>query len=83
VLQVVQILGALAILAAFALAQVGALPTDSRVYLVANLVGAAVLAVLAYVERQWGFLLLEAAWALIAAWGLVVVARRPRAEESR
>jgi hypothetical protein len=29
----------------------------------------------AYVERQWGFLLLEGAWALIAAAGL---ARRRR-----
>jgi hypothetical protein len=41
-----------------------------RSYLVLNLVGASVLAVDAYVEQQWGFLLLEGVWAVIAAWGL-------------
>jgi hypothetical protein len=34
---------------------------------VLNLIGAAILAVLAAHERQWGFLLLEASWALVAA----------------
>jgi hypothetical protein len=71
VLQVVQILGAIAILVAFALAQFGILDHRSYSYLVLNVVGAAVLAVLAYVERQWGFLLLEAVWAVLSAWGLV------------
>jgi hypothetical protein len=71
VLQVVQILGAIAILVAFALAQFGVLDHRSYPYLVLNVVGAAVLAVLAYVERQWGFLLLEGVWAVVSAWGLV------------
>jgi hypothetical protein len=39
--------------------------------LLLNLVGSAVLAVLAAHERQAGFLLLEACWAAISAWGLV------------
>ena len=71
----VQIAGALAILAAFALAQAGALDQHSRRYLVLNLAGSAVLAVDAYVERQWGFLLLEGAWAVVSAWGLAAVLR--------
>ena len=41
-----------------------------------NLVGASVLAVEAYVEQQWGFLLLEAAWAVIAAASLVRLGKR-------
>ncbi len=73
--QIVQIAGALAVLAAFALAQVGLLRTSSRAYLVLNVVGASVLAVEAWLERQWGFLLLEAAWALVAAWGLASATR--------
>jgi hypothetical protein len=67
---VVQIGGALLVLAAFALAQARVLTPQARSYLVLNLVGASVLAVDAYVERQWGFLLLEGVWAVIAAWGL-------------
>jgi hypothetical protein len=43
----------------------------SYVYLVLNLVGALVLAVIAYVEHLWGFLLLEAVWTAVSAWGLV------------
>jgi hypothetical protein len=47
------------------------LSTQSRVYLVLNLVGSIVLAVLAAVEEQYGFLLLEGVWALVSAWSLV------------
>jgi hypothetical protein len=69
-LQLIQIAGALAILVAFAFAQFGRLDQRSYSYLVLNLVGSVVLAVLAYLERQWGFLLLEGVWALVSAWGL-------------
>ena len=69
--QVVQISCALAILAAYALAQFGVLGQSSRSYLTLNLAGAVVLAVNAYFEEQWGFLLLEGAWAVISAWGFV------------
>ena len=57
--QVIQVVGALLILAGFAAAQFGLLRLDSRSYLVLNLVGSAILAWLAWEERQWGFLLLE------------------------
>ncbi|MGH3023141.1 MAG: CBU_0592 family membrane protein [Gaiellaceae bacterium] len=73
--QVVQIAGALMVLAAFALAQVGVLGQRSLTFLLLNLVGATALAVEAYLETQWGFLLLEAAWAVVAAWGLAVRGR--------
>ena len=68
--QVVQLAGAAAILAAFVLAQLRVLDPLSYAYLLPNLAGAALLAVVAYVERQWGFLLLEAAWALVSAWSI-------------
>jgi len=63
----VQILAAVLVLAAFGLAQARVLTPQARVYLILNVLGASVLAVDAYVERQWGFLLLEGVWALIAA----------------
>lgn len=69
--QVIQVLGSLLILAAFAAAQRGLLPPTSRTYLALNLVGSVVLAALAAHERQLGFLLLETCWALVSGWSLV------------
>jgi hypothetical protein len=69
--QLVQVAGALLILAGFTFAQLGVLETRAYSYLLVNLVGAAILTVLAWHERQWGFLLLEAVWTLVAAGGLV------------
>jgi hypothetical protein len=73
--QLVQVVGALLILAGFTLAQLGRLDTRAYSYLLVNLVGAAILTVLAWHERQWGFLLLEAVWTLVAAGGIVARAR--------
>lgn len=73
--QVVQIVGALLILIAYAAAQVGAMDQHSRVYLLLNLVGAVVLAVLAWFEQLWGFLLLETVWAAVSLRGLVQLLR--------
>lgn len=63
------------ILVAFAGAQFGVLDQWSRMYLVLNLVGSIVLAVLAWYERQWGFLLLEVVWALVTLRSLAQVLR--------
>lgn len=78
--QLVQIVGALLILAAFAAVQFERMRPDSRLYLALNLVGSAILAVLAWHESQWGFLLLESVWALVSAWGLAAALRtKPQA----
>lgn len=68
--QLVQVVGAILILVAFAAAQFGAMDPHSRSYLVLNFVGSLILAVLAWHERQWGFLLLESVWALVSLWSL-------------
>jgi hypothetical protein len=73
--QLVQIAGSLLILTAFAASQAGKLPIDSQRYLVLNVVGSAILAVLAYIDQQWGFLLLEGVWALVSLYSLVQLAR--------
>ena len=69
--QLLQIAGAVAVLAAFVLAQAGRLDSTSRAYLLLNLAGSAILAVEAFLGEQWGFLLLEAAWAAVSARGLL------------
>jgi hypothetical protein len=66
-----EVLGAIMILAAFALAQFRGLDRHGVPFLTLNLVGSAILAVLAATDRQWGFLLLQIAWALVALWDLV------------
>ena len=73
--QVVQIVGALLILVAYAAAQFGAMDQHSRTYLVLNLVGSVILAGLALHEELWGFLLLEAVWSVVSLWGLIQVLR--------
>jgi hypothetical protein len=73
--QVVQIVGALLILAAFTAVQLERMRPDSRLYLALNLVGSAILAVLAVVAQQWGFVLLEGVWAIVSAWGLLAALR--------
>ena len=52
----------------------------SRLYLVLNLLGSIILAILAWYEEQLGFLLLEPVWALVSACSLARVLRgRPPA----
>ena len=70
-LQFLQIAGALLILIAYVLGQAGRLSPHSYTYLVLNVVGSSILAVLAAVDYQWGFLLLEGVWAIVSMVGVV------------
>ncbi len=80
--QVIQVAGSLFILAPFVLVQMGRLSPASRRYSTLNLIGSSVLAVDAAHGRQWGFLLLEAVWAVVSLLALVKALRSDRAEES-
>ena len=74
-LQVVSVLGALAILVAYAANQFGLIGPSNLSYSAMNFVGSAVLAVIAVVEVQWGFILLEGVWAILSLWGMIAVLR--------
>jgi hypothetical protein len=69
---------AIIVLAAFALSQWGVWPVTSYRYLVLNLIGGAALSAAAAISHQWGFVLLEGVWALVAAWGISVRLRGGR-----
>ena len=66
----IQIGGSLLILVPFVLVQLGKLSPATVGYAASNLVGSTFLAVDAWHGRQWGFLLLEATWAVVSAYGL-------------
>jgi hypothetical protein len=79
--QVVQIAGSLLILAAFVAVQTGRMRTTSVRYLALNTIGSAILAVLAALHREYGFLLLEGVWAVVSAVGLVAAVRGRRSPD--
>lgn len=76
--QVLQLLGAILILTAFILTQMGRLDPRAHSYLTLNLVGSLLLAVLAALDYQWGFLLLEAVWAAVSLWAIIARVRGRR-----
>jgi hypothetical protein len=74
VVQGVQLVGAVLILVAFALAQFHRVNQAAYGYLVPNFVGAVLLGVIAVIEEQWGFVLLEVVWGLVSLWSIVMKA---------
>jgi hypothetical protein len=82
--QLVQIVGAVLVLVGFLLAQLDVLDQRAYGYLVPNAVGSAAMAATAVLSREWGFLFLEAVWALVSLWSIAGRLRgdppRPRPE---
>jgi hypothetical protein len=70
--QLVSVFGSLLVLVAYVASQFGWLSVRGLFFAFANIVGSGILAVVAALEAQWGFLLLEGAWASVS---LVAVMR--------
>lgn len=69
--QIVQIAGALLVLAGFVLAQLDVLDQTSYTYLIPNLVGSGALTATGVLSQDWGFVFLEGVWALVSTAGVV------------
>ena len=78
-LQLLGLLGALLILAPFAASRLDRLPTSSLAYQLMNFGGSAVLTVVAVTGRQYGFILLKGAWAIMSLIGVRKVLMSSRA----
>ena len=76
--QVVQVVGAALVLGAFIAAQQHRLTTDSVTFLALNAVGTGILTVVAGLNGDLGFFVLEGAWAGVSTWGLVRALRKPQ-----
>ena len=82
-IQALSIVGAILILAAYGAVQLRWL-TAGFLFSLVNLIGSLILTIVAVVEEQVGFALLEGVWALISLAGLIQATRTssPRASES-
>jgi hypothetical protein len=78
----ISVLGALAILGAYAASQFGLVDTSKLSYQGANFLGSTALTVVAVIAWQPGFILLEGAWALMSLWGIATILRAGSASPS-
>ena len=74
-LQAISVIGALAILMAYAANQFGWISPSRLSYTLANFVGAGILTAVAIADRQIGFSLLQGGWTLVSLWGIVRILR--------
>jgi hypothetical protein len=82
VVQAISVIGALLILGAFAANLLQWMNTSNLWYSLLNFVGSAILLVVAVLDQQFGFILLEGAWALVSLWGIIAALQGGGAPDS-
>jgi hypothetical protein len=82
-IQIVSVLGSLLVLLAYVANQLGWLRAAGLGYASANIAGSGILAVIAALEGQWGFLLLEAVWASVSLVAVVGRSAKPDKQHER
>lgn len=63
-------------LLAYALMQLGRLPSQSYRYQWANVIGSFLMTIVATINREYGFILMEGIWCLTSTYGLLRLRRR-------
>ena len=77
-MQVISIAGAVMVLFAFAAHQMDRMRKETYAYQLLNLAGGVLLVTAAMTTRQAGLILMEGAWAVISAYGLIrLITQRP------
>lgn len=76
--QAVQLIGAAMVLAGFVALQLGRVRVSDVTYLALNAAGSGMLLVVAVLDREWGFILLEGVWTGVALFGLIRATLTPR-----
>ena len=69
---IAQLIGAALNMGAFALLHFEIAPSSAMKYLIPNLLGSIILVVSAYIDAQWGFLLLEGCWVIVLTHAIIV-----------
>ncbi len=82
VVQAISLIGALLILVAFAANLLQWMNTSNLWYSLLNFVGSAILLVVAVLDQQFGFILLEGTWGLVSLWGIIAALRGGKAPNS-
>ena len=75
-MQVISIAGALMVLTAYAAHQLRRMHSQTYVYQLLNLCGGALLCWAAFSTRQAGLILMEGAWTVISAYGVIRLLRK-------
>lgn len=75
--QMLSLVGAVMQLLAYALMQLGRLSSESYAYQLANVVGSLLMTIVATLNHEYGFILMEAVWCLTSAYGLMRLLRAP------